>query len=844
MTRDRSKLLLLLLLGLLMAHGLFVVECKYHQREDRATTEARHRHRHRHESSNRRSHHDLDRRSWQEVDYDGEYEDDGGDSKDEDDYEMRLYYDRLRSYQQPRNYHGRMLEPRYPDRYHSGGGGGGGGGYRGSGWYDKDNDRRNISPRYNAKARRRYTPGRSYSHGRYTHDHVFDDSTDEDFDYGKPHRHVQDGGAAPADRRLEWRRNSRRPPPPPPRRGRIFDEDTRPSPNVWRHRLKDRVVDRDRESRWTEYWRRRLNSSEYMPHSLKGESKSDESESDDEDEEEDEDEDYKDHGGLEERDKDDDDDDDDDNDEEEEDEEEEDDIWKIFDDKGEGNDELEELDNDFYKNRSRPALTYDDIIKRLTSDDPITARTTVKRDYRNIEDRYAKRDGYRNLKYESRNITRVLGPYTYANRPIINRARAVSSSVKSAVPDKPSANNAFAVAAMRNNWQQERKTAVKGDGAHSKSKRGDLDNDGYMYGPDNEKNDEDKDMQADVTNTGYTDDDNSERDKAAAVDASATISSSSSSTITTRATSTTPKWPANGDGKNQAKANERGTAAQYSGYQPKNDYPPMSAHSDYKWRTLGTRESVTQTRSNMLQYIKNDPAYREALRYSEKVKDEASCRWPRAKVIRVSDVRPDPSVNYHPHCAILHECSDNTGCCKSDELTCVANKSHTVQLTFYTTSVNGSLSVVKIEFVNHTECGCVNRERYNKILEMQRINHGQSLSSFQNTKMTSLTKPCKCTKSFTARKQSPQDDCECKCQENDVECKQISRGKKSLDREDRECIRNNECTVPYCEFGMYIPSNGKCPTRRSMVNAAANHIMYQKRQVRRRSERRTKESRG
>ncbi|EFN81085.1 hypothetical protein EAI_03794 [Harpegnathos saltator] len=188
---------------------------------------------------------------------------------------------------------------------------------------------------------------------------------------------------------------------------------------------------------------------------------------------------------------------------------------------------------------------------------------------------------------------------------------------------------------------------------------------------------------------GYTDDDNSERDKAAAVDASATISSSSSSTITTRATSTTPKWPANGDGKNQAKANERGTAAQYSGYQPKNDYPPMSAHSDYKWRTLGTRESVTQTRSNMLQYIKNGvynkghPAYREALRYSEKVKDEASCRWPRAKVIRVSDVRPDPSVNYHPHCAILHECSDNTGCCKSDELTCVANKSHTVQLTFY-----------------------------------------------------------------------------------------------------------------------------------------------------------------
>lgn len=69
-------------------------------------------------------------------------------------------------------------------------------------------------------------------------------------------------------------------------------------------------------------------------------------------------------------------------------------------------------------------------------------------------------------------------------------------------------------------------------------------------------------------------------------------------------TSTTPKWPVNLNGKN-TRPYERGTAAQYNGYQPKNDYPPMSAHSVYKWRTLGTRESVQQTRNNMQQYNKD-----------------------------------------------------------------------------------------------------------------------------------------------------------------------------------------------------------------------------------------------
>ncbi|XP_014468224.1 PREDICTED: uncharacterized protein LOC106741093 isoform X2 [Dinoponera quadriceps] len=789
MTRDRR---LLLLLGLFMAYGLFVAECKYHQ----DATEARHRHRHRHESSNRRSHHEADRRAWQEVDY--EYDGDGEEDSaaEEEDYQMRSYYDHhLRSRQQPRNYHGRMFEPRYPARYYHGGA------YRGSGWYDDTEDeRREISPRYNAKYRRY---GRTY-HGRRAHsrDHDvgsgYDDSKEAYLDHERSHRY-EDGGSG--DRRPERWRNSRR--HASPRR----DWRSRATRlDASRHRLKDR----DRESRWTENWRRRSNSSsDYKYDSLiKGESES----------EEEEDEDYKDHGGLEESDKDE--------------EEEEDYISRIFDDKDEEEDEgdeTEELDNDFYKSsRSKTALTYDDIIKRLTSDDPTTTRTTVKRDYRNIEDR--------NLKHQPKNGSRLLGPFTLA----ANRSHAVSSSVKSAVPDEShkSPKNAYEDATVRRDWRGRSGTAVKSDRTH-KNKRADLDFDGYMYPADNVKEDdldtaeEDSDMQADVTDTG--DDDNNGDEDEASVD--------TTSAFTTRMAATTPKWSANQHGKN-TRPYERGAAAPYNGYQqPKNDYPPMSAHSVYKWQTLGSRESVKQTRNNMQQYNKNDAALVEAAEYWKKVNTEGTCKWPRAKVIRVSDSYPDSSVIYHPHCAILHECSDNTGCCKSEALTCVAKKSHPIMLTFYTTSVSQNASIVKLKFYNHTECECQDRDDFGKIPQgPHRTNQrDQPISPPQNMKRTSSIKPCKCTKHFTPRRRFPQDACQCSCQENNMNCMPLSRGKRLLEPADRLCIQNNECTIPNCEFGMYLPWEGKCPARKDMLSAATSHAMNRQFRYQRRNERRIRE---
>lgn len=81
---------------------------------------------------------------------------------------------------------------------------------------------------------------------------------------------------------------------------------------------------------------------------------------------------------------------------------------------------------------------------------------------------------------------------------------------------------------------------------------------------------------------------------------------STTATITTTTTTMRPKssLSQNYDYKD-LRAYDSGTGAQYNGYQAKNDYPPMSAHSIHKWQSLGTREGVKETRSNMQQYNKN-----------------------------------------------------------------------------------------------------------------------------------------------------------------------------------------------------------------------------------------------
>lgn len=56
------------------------------------------------------------------------------------------------------------------------------------------------------------------------------------------------------------------------------------------------------------------------------------------------------------------------------------------------------------------------------------------------------------------------------------------------------------------------------------------------------------------------------------------------------------------------------------------------------------------------------------------------CKIPQPKIV---PIRNDPAKTYYPHCTILHQCGDDTGCCGTDDQTCIARKSHVVELYFY-----------------------------------------------------------------------------------------------------------------------------------------------------------------
>ncbi|XP_046828098.1 uncharacterized protein DDB_G0283697-like isoform X1 [Vespa crabro] len=798
---------LLLLLALLMAYGLLAVESRY--REDTALEARRHRHRHRHETSaSRRNHHEpIDRRSsWsRELDY--EYDDMDDDSRqDDDEYGDEEDYDGIRSYEErlyPRsrgkNYQERIFESKYPRRHRES--------YHG--WYH-DEEKRRTPSRYNWKNRHRSRLGRlgrnrhrgSYSRNREAfRDDFNEENEEEDEEEERSARHYEDdsGPDNHYSSYLSWRNSKKH-----RSNWRKDWRSNRQSSIGYRNGKKfydASDLDSMRKFRLDDQRRRRTNLTERIL------------------------EDYM---------------------ENEKEEEEEDDIWKEAEKEEEEDDDAdnenaeEELDNDFYKNENKPPLySYDDIIRRLTSDDPSTAKPTVKRDYRNVGiEKYPLRISYNNNS-ASRNLTRpkVVGSsyvsgassYFVNKKPsngeeVVDRNVAMIKSASAEIKRKPSKNVISVV--------------VKDDDEHSgkaKTKSLEQEYDDYLNTEDNEKEEDlikagvedDSGMQSDVTNTDYNDNETTNDQKSTST---TTTTTSTTTTSTTTTTTTTPKPTLTQHfDYRDSRAYDSGTSTQYNGYQAKNDYPPMSAHSVHKWQSLGTRESVKETRSNMQQYNKNGKTaqIKDALQYAIKVSKEGSCQWPRPRVIPVRDVYPSPSTTYIPHCAILHRCSDDTGCCRSEALTCVPKHSHRVELSFYMTNIVGTSVVERLSFYNHTECECVEKIEYDtneKSLEQRFYRHHQLSPQPQNMRRAPPRKSCRCPSEFTP-KITPDGECQCYCYEHNQNCIKTKRGKGYFSLSDRLCIQNIECAIPICEYGEYMRREGKCPRKRDKFDAMANFGM-------------------
>ncbi|XP_023220925.1 uncharacterized protein LOC111622741 [Centruroides sculpturatus] len=97
-----------------------------------------------------------------------------------------------------------------------------------------------------------------------------------------------------------------------------------------------------------------------------------------------------------------------------------------------------------------------------------------------------------------------------------------------------------------------------------------------------------------------------------------------------------------------------------------------------------------------------------AKQYNEKVHREGSCSEPVAKLIPVGT---SPEKIYVPHCAILHRCSEDTGCCHGSRKVCQAKKTKKVKLPFrvFELLTNGTYDggePILLNFLNHTKCAC------------------------------------------------------------------------------------------------------------------------------------------
>ncbi|XP_034950860.1 uncharacterized protein DDB_G0283697-like [Chelonus insularis] len=483
---------------------------------------------------------------------------------------------------------------------------------------------------------------------------------------------------------------------------------------------------------------------------------------------------------------------------------EEDSIWREA-ESAEDEDDSDKIDNDFFNDEtSSSSRTYDNIIKRLTSNDPKTPKPpSVKRDYRNIEiEKYLQRDTYGNLKYEPKNTTKnFTRPSSGFNRTITKKEPTNNIKYLIAPSQKTSIFN------LDNRKIEQKKLNSKILEPRAKIKNLEQEDEDYSE-------DRRVDIQSDVT-IG----DNTEEKETAENDA---FTPMTPSPMVSKMTTTSSR-PVITVQQNYDRRDSR----LFSSTTPSHN-ELQSIHNSHK---VQTKESRSQVYNN-----KNEKSeIREARLHAMKVSREGSCQWPRARVIPVRDVYPSPSTTYIPHCAILHRCSDDTGCCRSEALTCVPKKSHKVELYFYTTSIEGGNVVEKLSFYNHTECECREKSEYgitsdsrpSSVQETEFRSHPsrqqhQSAMPPQNIRRPPQKKPCRCPSDFTPRI-TLDGECQCNCYEENQNCIRARRGKGYFSLRDRLCIQNEECAVPLCEFGEYIKRQGRCPRKKDKFNEIANY---------------------
>ncbi|KAG7175444.1 putative PDGF/VEGF domain-containing protein 5 [Homarus americanus] len=170
------------------------------------------------------------------------------------------------------------------------------------------------------------------------------------------------------------------------------------------------------------------------------------------------------------------------------------------------------------------------------------------------------------------------------------------------------------------------------------------------------------------------------------------------------------------------------------------------------------------------------------------VKSSGKCEVPLRLCVTVNSEDLGPSAKYWPRCALLHRCSDVTGCCNSPEMTCAAAESENVQLYFYVFVSRAGVQMMT--FANNTRCSC------------------QPRSITTNLPASG----CKCPRHYTAELRNGQ--CMCECGKGKSKCRRLYKGRRYFSSSDISCVSRGECSTPTCEFGPFLLKLKRCTKRR------------------------------
>lgn len=241
--------------------------------------------------------------------------------------------------------------------------------------------------------------------------------------------------------------------------------------------------------------------------------------------------------------------------------------------------------------------------------------------------------------------------------------------------------------------------------------------------------------------------------------------------------------------------------------------PPktLSKLTEYKWNHFGTKEKVDESMRKQLNLnpSKEQLNVNAVIEHYQRVNQQSKCSTPLPRVISVQQEHRNPSISYIPACTVLHRCAEDSGCCKR-HTRCQYKTRVLVTLYFYAKVIGKDHSTVeRLNFYNHTECECKETEDIPYNIDSE---NGFDLETQQeNDNDTS----CSCPKPYQSVIKSHK--CACDCDENDEDCIILKKGREHFSMTNRICIQDNLCGMPTCEYGAYMISEGKCPTKQDKL---------------------------